>query len=297
MSTRRPLPVWRSMLYVPATSERFIERAADRGADVVKIDLEDSVAPSEKARARTLVRDAAKVVGAKGADVLVRINRPWRMTVPDLEASIWPEVGGICLPKVESADHVGFVSEVIDELEAERGIAVGTTRLLPLIETARGLANVRAIALSSPRLAGISLGQEDFAAAMGMAETDPDALAGYTQQVQVAAREAGILPLGYPGSIAVFQDIERFRSFVLRARRMGFEGGSAIHPAQVPVLNEAFAPTAEEIARAEGLVAAYDAALAAGQGAVTYEGKMIDVPIVERGRRILALRDRIAARG
>ncbi|MBT5263489.1 MAG: CoA ester lyase, partial [Rhodospirillaceae bacterium] len=99
----RALPLWRSLLYVPVTSEKFVEKAHERGADGIKLDLEDSIALSEKPRARTMVRDAAKVVGKGGADVLVRVNRPWRMLMADLEASIWPEVGGICLPKVDSA--------------------------------------------------------------------------------------------------------------------------------------------------------------------------------------------------
>ena len=289
-------PVWRSMLYVPATSEKFIEKAHERGADAIKIDLEDAVAPAEKPRARTLVRSAAKVVAKGGADVLVRINRPLRMAVDDLEASVWPEVQGLVLPKVESSDHIGFLTEIITELEEERGMQRGHIKLMALIETPRGYSNVRDIAHSSHRLSAIALGQEDFSAEMGMVEPEGMSLLSYYQTVQVAAREAGILPIGYPGSIAEFTDLELFKSNALAARKLGFDGGACIHPKQVPILNEAFTPTDEEIDRSERMVAAYDAAMAAGDGAVAFEGKMIDVPVVARAERILSIRHRIKAK-
>ena len=288
-------PVWRSMLYVPATSEKFIEKAHERGADAIKIDLEDAVALAEKARARTLVRSAAKTVARGGADVLVRINRPLRMAVDDLEASVWPEVHGLVLPKVESADHIGFLAEIITELEDERDMQRGHIKLMALIETPRGYSNVRDIAHSSERLSAIALGQEDFSAEMGMVEPEGMSLLSYYQTVQVAAREAGILPIGYPGSIAEFTDLELFKSNALIARKLGFDGGACIHPKQVPILNEAFTPTDEEIDRSERMVAAYDAAMAAGHGAVAFEGKMIDVPVVAIAERILSIRDRIKA--
>ena len=289
-------PVWRSMLYVPATSEKFIEKAHERGADAIKIDLEDAVALAEKPRARTLVRSAAKTVARGGADVLVRINRPLRMAVDDLEASVWPEVHGLVLPKVESADHIGFLAEIITELEDERDMKRGHIKLMALIETPRGYSNVRDIANSSERLSAIALGQEDFSAEMGMVEPEGMSLLSYYQTVQVAAREAGILPIGYPGSIAEFTDLELFKSNALIARKLGFDGGACIHPKQVPILNEAFTPTDDEIDRSERMVAAYDAAMAAGDGAVAFEGKMIDVPVVARAERILSIRDRIKAK-
>ena len=290
------LPLWRSSLFVPATSERFIAKAHLRGADAIKIDLEDAVAPTEKARARTLVPAVAASVGQAGADVLVRINRPWRMAVADLEASVGADVNGIVIPKIESADHVVFLEEIVAELEAERCLAPGHTCFTLQIETAKGFLNVREIAGASRRNKAISVGNEDFAHMLGMPETISEALIGAMQTVQMAAREAGILALGYPGSIANFSDLDAYRADIARARALGFDGGSCIHPAQVAILNEGFAPTAKEIAEAEGIIAAYDAALARGEGAVAYQGKMIDIPIADRARRTLAQRDRIAGR-
>ena len=296
MTVTEMLPLWRSSLFVPATSERFIAKAHLRGADAIKIDLEDAVAPTEKARARTLVPAVAASVGQAGADVLVRINRPWRMAVADLEASVGADVNGIVIPKIESADHVVFLEEIVAELEAERGLAPGHTCFTLQIETAKGFLNVREIAGASRRNKAISVGNEDFAHMLGMPETISEALIGAMQTVQMAAREAGILALGYPGSIANFSDLDAYRADIARARALGFDGGSCIHPAQVAILNEGFAPTAVEIAEAEGIIAAYDAALARGEGAVAYQGKMIDIPIADRARRTLARRDRIAGR-
>ena len=296
MTVTEMLPLWRSSLFVPATSERFIAKAHLRGADAIKIDLEDAVAPTEKARARTLVPAVAASVGQAGANVLVRINRPWRMAVADLETSVGADVNGIVIPKIESADHVVFLEEIVAELEAERGLAPGHTCFTLQIETAKGFLNVREIAGASRRNKAISVGNEDFAHMLGMPETISDALIGAMQTVQMAAREAGILALGYPGSIANFSDLDAYRADIARARALGFDGGSCIHPAQVAILNEGFAPTAVEIAEAEGIIAAYDAALARGEGAVAYQGKMIDIPIADRARRTLAQRDRIAGR-
>ena len=127
-----------------------------------------------------------------------------------------------------------------------------------------------------------------------MPETIADELIPFVKTVQIAAREAGILALGYAGSIANFSDLETYRADLLQARRMGMDGGSCIHPAQVPILNETFSPTSDEISKAERIVAAYDKAMADGSGAIELDGKMIDVPIANRARRILSTRDRLS---
>ncbi len=287
-------PLWRSLLFVPATAERFVAKAHTRGADGIIVDLEDAVAPDEKPRARTLLPDVIGQVGQAGADVLVRINRPWRMTVADLEAAVLEGVRAIVLTKTESAEHVVFTDEVISELEAERGLQPGTIGLFTLIETAKGYLNVREIVHASPRLRAVSVGMEDFADVIGMPEVDTEAILGFNREVHVAAREAGILMLGYPGSIADFSDLDQFRDNIRRARRLGFDGGACIHPAQVAILNEEFSPPADEVARAERIVALYDKAKAEGAGAVAFEGKMIDEPVVRRAERTLARSRRIA---
>ncbi|HXC29437.1 MAG TPA: CoA ester lyase [Stellaceae bacterium] len=289
------LPVWRSMLFVPVTQRRFVGGAAKRGADAIILDLEDAVAISEKERARTLVQEAAGLVSRGGADVVVRINRPMRMTVRDLEAVVSPAVTAIALPKAESAQHVELVSEIIDEIEAERGMAIGHTKMLAMVETCSAFFRIAEIAKASPRLVGLNLGAEDFALSAGMLPT-AEGLFMPKQTAIFAARAGGIMPMGFIGTVAEFSDLDGFRETVRRSRRLGFFGASVIHPSQVAILNEEFRPSAEEVDHGRRVVAAYDKALADGVGAVTVDGKMIDVPIVERARLLVEREDAIAAR-
>jgi len=291
----KDLPVWRSMLFVPVTQRRFVEGAARRGADAIILDLEDSVAPSEKERARTLVPEAARLVSASGADVVVRLNRPLRMTVRDLEAVIGPGILAVALPKAESAEHVQLVAEIIDELELERGIPLGATKMLAMVETASAFFHIAEIARAHPRLVALNLGAEDFATSAGILP-EAEALTLPKQTAVFAARAAGIMPMGFIGSIAEFHDLDAFRETIRRSRRFGFVGASVIHPSQVAILNEEFRPSAAEIDHASQVVAAYDKALAEGVGAVTVDGKMIDVPVVERAQLLLAREAAIAAR-
>ncbi len=293
--TRDDLPVWRSMLFVPVTAERFVNGAARRGADAIILDLEDAVAASEKARARTLVPEAAGIVARGGADVVVRLNRPLRMTVRDLEAVIGPGVQAVALPKAESAQHVQLVCEVIDELEAERGMPLGTTKMLAMVETCSAFFRINEIAAASPRLVALNLGAEDFATAAGMLP-EAEGLFMPKQMCVFAARAAGIMPMGFVGTVADFSDLAGFRETVRRSRRIGFVGASVIHPSQIQILNEEFRPSAQEVEHAGRVVAAYDKALAEGVGAVTVDGRMIDVPVVERAKLLLAREMAIAAR-
>lgn len=293
--TRDDLPAWRSMLFVPLTVEKFVSTAADRGADAIILDLEDAIAPSQKERARALIAGAIPRVARNGADVLLRVNRPWRLLVRDLEAAVIPGVGGLLLTKVDSPEHVQAVADVVDELEAERGLPRGGIRFVVLVETGSGFFRIEAIARSHSRVVGLSLGTEDFTASVGMLP-DPDALLYPKQHTVFAARAAGILPLGFVGSIADFRDQSAFRAIVRRSKRLGFVGASAIHPLQVQVLNEEFSPTLEEVDRAERIIAAYEKAHSEGVGAVQFEGAMIDVPVVERAHTVLRRAAAVRAR-
>ncbi len=289
------LPSWRSLLFVPLTRERFIEKAPDSGADAIILDLEDSVGPNDKEAARRALPDAAKRVSSKGADVVVRINRPWRMVVRDLEAAIIPGVAALTLPKVDSPEHVQAIAEMVDELESERGIAPGTVKFEALIETAAGLLRAGEIARAHPRLVALSAGAEDLALSLGMLP-EAEGLFLPKQQCLIAARAAGILPLGFVGTVADYKDLDAYRAMIRRSRRLGFVGASCIHPSNVAILNEEFAPNAEEVSHAERMVAAYDVALAAGKGSVEFEGKMMDIPVVERAKQLLARAAAIRAR-
>lgn len=278
---------WRSMLFVPVLNERFLARAAERDADCIQLDLEDAIPPGQKEEARRAVASAAARLAGQGVDVVVRINRPWRQATADIEASICPHVCSLTLPKVPDASHVRAIAEIIDELERERGMAPGHTRLVVMIETAEGLLNMPAIAAAHPRVAGMIVGAEDLAVSLGASPTY-DTLYIHNAQAVVAARNAGIQPIGFVGTVADYADEAKFRRTIQQAREMGFTGAFCIHPSQVPILNEVFAPSPSEIDWARGALDVFEQALAEGRGAVTFRGAMVDLPVADRARAILA---------
>jgi citrate lyase subunit beta/citryl-CoA lyase len=296
MSERDALPIWRSMMFVPVNVDKFVEGAHTRGADVIILDLEDSILPKDKERARTLVAAAAPRVARSGADVLVRVNREWRLCLRDLEAIVGREVYGLMLPKTASPEHVHMVAEVLDELEAERGLPNGHTRIVAMIESAAAFFRMREIAAAHPRIVALTLGSEDFALSVGMVP-EAEGLFYPKQQVVIAARAAGVLPLGFIGTVADYKDLEAFRATARRSRRIGFTGASVIHPSQIAILNEEFRPSADDVEKARRVVSAFEVARQGNAGAIEVDGKMVDIPIVERARRTLERHEAIEKRG
>lgn len=289
------LPVWRSLLYVPVNVDRFVDKAHTRGADCIQLDLEDSVPAAEKERSRALVHQAAAKVRRGGADVIVRINRPLALAVRDIEASVCPDVIGLAIPKVDGPSHVRLLDELAGELEQRAGLAVGHTKFVVMIETPQAFFDMRAIAQASPRVVGMNIGGEDFALACGM-QADGEALMSAKQQMIIAARAAGVMPLGFIDSVADFSDWERFRAMVRRSRHLGFDGASCIHPGQVKIVNEEYSPGEEEVAHARRVIDADREAKKAGRGAFQIEGMMIDIPVVARAQRLLARHEAIRER-
>ena len=291
----RPLPLWRSILFVPAVSDRFVESALRQPADVLQIDLEDSVGPAQKEAARARAGGIADRFAAAGRDVTVRVNRPWRLLVRDLEAIVRPAVKAIALPKVPDAAFVQHVAEILAELEHEVGLPVGHTRIITMVEDAQGLTQLDAIAAAHTRVVGQIVGAEDLAVSLRMAVDDDTLYVANVNNV-VAARRAGILPIGFIGSVADFKDLDAFRARIQRARRLGFESAFCVHPSQVPILNEVFSPSADEIAFAQGVVAEFERQVGAGRAAYTYQGRMVDLPIVDQSRLVLARADALSRR-
>jgi citrate lyase subunit beta / citryl-CoA lyase len=280
------LPVWRSLLYVPVNVEKFIEKAHTRGADVIQLDLEDAVPPAEKEKARTLVEKNAARVRKGGADVVVRINQPLSLAVRDLEHSVLPDVDGIAVSKTDSASHVRLLDQLVSELEAKRGMRPGHTRFIVMIETADAFTRIDEIPRASPRVVAMNIGGEDFALDMN-AQPDGDVLLHPKQRMIIAARAAGVMPLGFIGTVADFSDWEKFREMVRRARRFGFDGAGCIHPGQVKIVNEEYTPSAEEVAYARKVITLDQEARAAGRGSFQIDGKMIDIPVVVRAERLV----------
>jgi citrate lyase subunit beta/citryl-CoA lyase len=280
-------PVWRSLLYVPANVRRYVDKAHTRGADAIQLDLEDSVPIAEKDNARKMVQEAAEIVSQAGADVVVRINQPLRMAIRDLEEVISPRIRAVVLPKTDSASHIRLLAEVVDELESERGMTPGHTLFVALVEDADAFFRMHEIAKAHPRLVGLGLGGEDFATSMG-APPDPDIMLYPKQQTIIAARAAGIMPLGIIGTVADYSDKDAMTKIIVNSRRFGFDGASCIHPSIVPILNEGFRPSEEEVAGAKRVVQGFEAALAEGRASIEVDGKMIDYPVVERAEKLLA---------
>lgn len=289
------MPVWRSLLYVPVNVPRFVDKAHTRGADGIILDVEDSVPPSQKDEARLMIQDAAARIAQTGTDVLVRINRPIEIAVRDIEASIGPDVTALLLPKVRDAGHVQLLAELVDELELARGMNVGHTRLIAMVETADAFFHLHAIAKSSPRLASLVLGGEDFALDVGFVP-DPVVYQYPKQQALIAARAAGLAPMGLIGTVADFDDNDAFLAVVRNSARFGFEGASCIHPKNVPMLNLGFSPDPEQVTYARRIVEEDAKHAAAGRGSWELDGKMVDIPIVERANRLIARAERIAIR-
>jgi citrate lyase subunit beta/citryl-CoA lyase len=293
------LPLWRSLLFVPANNERFIGRAHTRGADAIILDLEDSVPALEKSVARGMLPAAAGKVSANGADVLVRINSGWRLAVRDLEAAINPAMGpaitAIVVPKVCTGEQLLAICEIISELELESGMLIGSTGLVALVESPAALPRLEAIANATPRLQAMILGSEDFSAATGMIPSAENLLFA-NQQVLFAARAAGLLPLGYVGSIAEYSDRDAFKKTIVQARKLGFRGGFCVHPSQVDPMNEGFSPSSLEVDDARELINAYREAVAAGRGATEFNGRMVDAPVVARAEETLSMAQAIAGK-
>lgn len=287
MNGSAPVPRWRSLLFVPAHVPRFVEGAHRRGADGYVLDLEDAVPAAEKEGARARLPAALAAVSQGGAAAMVRVNHGLRALVRDLEAALVPELTALVVPKVESAGYAAEVAETVAEIEAERGLP-GTVRLILQIETPIAFPHLDAIATAHPKVAALTLGPEDYCAAMGAAP-DPDTLAAPNFAVLRAARAAGRIPLGFIDSIGAYSDLDAFRATVVRARRHGFRGSLAVHPAQVPILNDGFSPTPAEVDWARRVMAGDAAARAEGRGAFELDGKMVDAPVVRRAADILAV--------
>lgn len=278
--------MWRSLLFMPVLEERFLAKAAERGADAVVLDLEASIVAARKDEARAALAPAVERLHAAGQDVLVRINMPWRPALKDLEFAVRPGVRALALPGCESAAHVLAVDACVGELEAERGLPHGGIRLVPLIESPRGVRDADAILRATGRIACVGFGIEDYLAILGAPPSvDLQTMTGLA--VAEAARAAGVVPLIVPETLGNLEDMDSFEAAAERGRRMGSEGGFAAHPGQVERLNKVFTPSDEEVATAERIVATAREAERAGLGAVRHEGGMIDGPIIVRSERLL----------
>lgn len=282
----------RSLLFVPGDSERKFAKAAGVGADVLILDLEDSVAPSQKDAARTMVAGLLDDVAPRGWAFFVRVN-PFDtgLTLADLAAVVKPGLDGVLVPKANGAHDIDRIGHYLDALEQKAGLPVGTVKIAVVAtETPAAMFALGSYAPAHPRLVGLTWGAEDLGAAIG-ATGNKDAAGAWTFPYQVAraqclyaAAGAGVGPIDT--LFADFRDAEGLERSCCEARRDGFIGRIAIHPDQVATINHCFSPSDEELADARKVVAAFAASPQAGTLGI--DGKMYDIPHLKTAQRTLA---------
>ena len=274
----------RSRLYLPGNEPKFMINAGLYGADGLILDLEDSVAPSHKFAARYLVRNALRAIDFGGAERMVRINQG-AMGLEDLEVILDHNVHVVLIPKVESPEQVKEVDACITNhlscARSREGSASHDVLLMPIIESARGGWFAYDIAVAAPSVVALAIGLEDYTADIGTQRTKEGKESLWLrQQVINAARAAGVQPID-----TVFSDVgdmDGLRESVVEAKALGFDGKGCIHPRQIRVIHESFAPTSVEIDKAVKIVLAFDKAQEQGLAAVSLGSKMIDPPVVKR---------------
>ncbi len=272
----------RSRLYVPGNNPRLQINAGIFGSDCIILDLEDSVPPEQKEAARFLVKEALKTLDFEETEVWVRVNREF--LEKDIEQVLVGNPHGICLPKSECAEDVKEVERIIEKYE--KMYSIKGTKLMPIIESARGILNLEEIAGASDRIVALAFGAEDFTRDIG-GEKSWDTLLYARSKLVTVAKSFDIQALDTVYS--KIDDIEGLMEETRRIIKMGFDGKGAIHPEQIRYIHECFTPTEEEIEYAKRVMEAIEEAKKKGLGAISLDGRMIDKPIVKRAERILRL--------
>ena len=276
----------RSRLYLPGNESKFMLNAGLHGPDGVILDLEDSVAPAVKDEARLMVRNGLRTIDFRGSERMVRINQGERGLV-DLDYVVPHNLHIVLIPKVEDPEQVRQVDARIAEIRKERNID-RPVYLMPIVESALGAIKAYEIATVSDNICALTIGLEDYTADICTQRTDEGRESFWARsQVVNAARAAGVQPID-----TVYSDVsnmEGLRESVLEAKSLGFDGKGCIHPRQIKVIHEAFAPAPAELEKARNIVAAFDEAQAKGLGAVSLGSKMIDPPVVKRAQRVVRL--------
>lgn len=297
--TRNSL-VRRSKLFVPVNREKFVAKAWTRGADCIILDLEDAVAPADKASARKMVKDVIPVVNKGGADIQVRINRDFEEE--DLDAIIIPGLTSVMIPKSESAEEIQRIDRMVTQLEKERGLPEGKIQFDLIVETARGIVHVEEIAEASPRIVQVNSGQTDLSVNMGFPrfiELNFEQFFYAENRLLYAARSANVQCCGLGAQNNVdFTNVKMGKEAMLKACRhafwMGYLGSVLIHPGWVDAANTGFKPPESDLELARRVKTALDEAYAKGEGSVSVDGTMYDVANMKHIHYILERAEAIA---
>jgi len=280
----------RAMLFVPGTAEEKFAKIPRLAATSFILDLEDSVPPSEKERARHLVTQLIESIGARYV-LYVRVNATSSPHLADdLTAVVRPGLAGIVVPKVERPEDLVTVNRLIDERTAEVEMDAGDLDVMATIETAAGLHSVYDIAAVGGHLNRLSFGSADFALDVGLDWPDDDGVFDTIliakSQLVLASRVAG-LEQPHDGAYSRYRDLDGLAVEARQSRRLGFSGKHVIHPSQIPVVKQIFEPSPKQIGRAERIISAFEMAERSGRAAVGVDGELVDAAIVARARRLL----------
>jgi len=273
----------RSRLYAPGNNPRLLAGIEVHGADCVLLDLEDSVPIPEKAAARSLVKHLLVSIPFP-QEVWVRVNPLDAGGDEDIREVLQGRPHGVCLPKAESSRDIEQLSKRLDDVEAEFGMERGFTKVMAILETAKGILHAEQIAASDARLVMLAFGAEDFTRDLGALRSHASLLFARSQLV-AAAKAAGIQ--ASDTVYANLADAEGLLKECELARELGFDGKGAINPRQLVAIHRAFSPSEEEIAYARRVVAAAEEAAVAGSGAIALDGRMVDRPVLERAQRVI----------
>ena len=279
----------RSLLYIPGNNPGMIQNCAIYGSDGVLLDLEDSISITEKDAARKLVKHALKTLDFGSVERVVRINgRDTPFFERDLGEIIPARPDAVRIPKIDSPDDVRAADDIITRLEEENGMEKGSVRIHAMLETARAIVNASAIAMSSPRILGLTIGGQDLAADLGIKITREGLEMLYARSaVVLAAKAAGLL--AFDTVYTDIDDLEGLREQAAMSVGLGFSGKAAIHPSQIAVIHEAFRPEEKDVRKAERIVRGAREAEERGLGVVAVDGRMVDAPVVAQAQRTLEL--------
>jgi citrate lyase subunit beta / citryl-CoA lyase len=281
--------LYRTMLYIPGNNPAMVQNGAVYGPDSILLDLEDAVAVNRKEDARILVRNMLDFADFGDVEVTVRINgMDTDYAIDDLEAIVPKKPDAIRIPKINTPQDVEKAEEIISRIEKESGIKVGSIKIHAMIETAVGVENAYAIALSSKRITALTIGAQDLTADMKVVKTaSGDEIQYARQRIVMAAKAAGVAAID-----TVFADVDDEAGLIKETemiKTMGFDGKAVINPRQIGPVHDVYMPTQDAIEKAQVIVAANKDAQKKGLGVFAINGKMVDRPVVARAERVLEL--------
>ncbi len=290
------MTILRSLLFVPGNRANMLQKALGFSPDVFVPDLEDSVPTDEKGNARGVVASFLAKLSDTGSLVIPRVNSlDTGLLEQDLASMIMPSIYGLSIGKVQTVQDITEICELIEPIEQKAGLAAGKLKLIPWIESAKAIINAYEICTSSPRIIAVAFGAEDFTNDLGIERTDDDSEIAYARSaVCIAAKAAEVIALDTP--YFGFRDTAGLQQDIDAAKKHGFKGKFAIHPAQIDIINAGFSPSPQEVEHAKRVLAAFEVAEKQGRGSTSLDGKVIDVPVVKRALAILEVANRSSSR-